>query len=119
MLAEIIFVLSFIINLLLVAISGFYFSRVTVPKLEQRIFNNEHDSLCPWDQGIGSKGIFIAYAIIFPTGKLNAPNNPLINVPLVKSHSTKQDFWVSVVYLTALFTFVFSVVGYGVILKHY
>ncbi|MGQ9427040.1 hypothetical protein ACXYTJ_15405 [Gilvimarinus sp. F26214L] len=53
---------------------------------------------CPWD-GPGARIVWYAWAIAVPVGRLNRLDDPMIDVPLVRSRATRRDKAIATVML--------------------
>jgi hypothetical protein len=77
------------INVLVMLISTFVFSRTTVKRIDQ-ILKDEGISLCPWD-GVGFKAIVVAQAIAFNGTFFSSSKNSLVDSAAVNRHATARD----------------------------
>lgn len=66
------------------------FARLTMARIEREIIKDGLPRPSPWD-GIGARTISYAYAIALPVGRANRPDNPLIDVLLVRRYATRKD----------------------------
>lgn len=70
--------------------SWLLFGRLTMARIEKSIKADGKPRPCPWD-GPGARIVWYAWAIAVPVGRFNPADDPLIDVPLVRKHSTRID----------------------------
>ena len=66
------------------------FARLTMARIEREIAKDGLPRPSSWD-GIGARTVSYAYAIALPVGRANRPDNPLIDVLLVRRYATRRD----------------------------
>ena len=71
-------------------ISWIAFARVTMARIERQIKADGLPRPAQWD-GVGYRVLWYLHAIIFPVGIWNRLDDPLIDVPLVRSYATQKD----------------------------
>lgn len=81
----------FVIGMISLTISWFTFSYIQVPKIDDRMFQDGKEKVCPVDI-LGLRTLMIATAIAIPVGNpLNHEHNPFINPKAVRPYATKAD----------------------------
>lgn len=66
------------------------FARLTMARIEREIIKDGLPRPSSWD-GIGARTVSYAYAIALPVSRANRPDNPLIDVLLVRRYATRRD----------------------------
>lgn len=90
------------------------FGRMTMAPLEKRIKRDGLPRPCPWD-GPGARIYWYAWAIAIPVGRANREDDPLIDVPLVKSYATKGDVTRAVVFMVAQTLFLIMLILFSIL----
>src|SRR5690625_4749866 len=89
------------------------FASLSMATIEKLIKKDGLPRPCPWD-GPGARIFWYAWAIALPVGRANREDDPLIDVPLVRSYATKGDTIRAIVFMVAqaLFVVVLFLFGY-------
>jgi len=66
------------------------FARFSMARIERQMKRDRVTRQPSWD-GVGLRVLWYASAIAFPVGIFNQANDPLIDVPTVRSYSTRFD----------------------------
>lgn len=100
--------------LIVTFISLLVFGRMSMAPLEKRMKKDGLPRPCPWD-GPGARIYWYAWAIALPVGRANREDDPLINVPLVKSYATKGDVTRAIVFMVAQTLFLILIILFAVL----
>jgi hypothetical protein len=88
--AQGIFVFLSLIFIMVTSISWIVFARLTMARIEREIEAAGLPRPAQWD-GLGYRVLWYLHAIIFPVGIWNRPDDPLIDVSLVRRYATRKD----------------------------
>lgn len=72
------------------AASWLLFARLTMARIERDLKADGYPRPAPWD-GVGGRAVWYAWAIALPVGPWNLPNDPMINVKLVRRYANRSD----------------------------
>src|SRR5690625_543453 len=95
-------------------LSVLVFGRMSMAPIEKRIKKDGLPRPCPWD-GPGARIFWYAWAIALPVGSANREDDPLINVPLVRSYATKGDVSRAIAFMVAQTLFAIMLIFFVVL----
>ncbi|MBR9980398.1 MAG: hypothetical protein KFF50_05160 [Desulfatitalea sp.] len=106
---------AFLFVFLVVTMAGFlswiFFARLTMARIEREMRADGLPRPASWD-GIGYRALWYSHAMVLPIGIWNQPDDPLIDVPLVRRYAKRADIIRAWVFFVSMYLACFMLILY-------